>query len=163
MCIWTLTISPGSTQWEASTPGRDISAAATRWLVLMRGSRTYTLWGRHADGSDQQQDKGQGLAQSQLPGDRERNKHVGQSVTNTLAASRGLNTGTHDHKVDTAEVFEKTEKAPRGNRKKKTRLTLQTAEVFRSLIISTNKLPHNCDPLWAGAKVRNAPPSSKYH
>lgn len=45
----------------------------------------------------------------------------------------------------------------------KTRLTLQTAEVFRSLIISTNKLPQYCDPLQAGAKVRNAPPSSEYH
>lgn len=97
---------------------------------------------------------------------RETSMSVGRSVTNTLAALHGLNTGTHDHKdveVVTAEVFEKTKKGLRGIRKKKTRLTLQTAEVFRSLIISTNKLPHNCDPLWAGAKVRNAPPSSKYH
>lgn len=47
--------------------------------------------------------------------------------------------------------------------KEKSLLTLQTEEVFRSLIISTNKLPHYRDPLWTRAKVRNAPPSSKYH
>ena len=129
----------------------------------MRAGRTYTLRGRQADRSDQQQDKGQGLAQSQLPVDMERNKHR-QSVGNiTLAVLQVTHTGTHKHrredvKVVTADVFENKRKQT-----EKTGLTLQTAEVFRSLIISTNKLPHHCEPLWAGAKVRNAPPSSKYH
>lgn len=53
---------------------------AVRRLALMQASRTYALQGGRADRSDQQQDKGQGLAESQLPVDTERNKHR-QSVS----------------------------------------------------------------------------------
>lgn len=42
-------------------------------------------------------------------------------------------------------------------------LTLQTDEVFRSVIIYTNKLPYYPEPLRAAAKVRNVPRFSKYH
>lgn len=74
----------------------------------------------------------------------------------------------HKSEGVTVEVFEREKKKhkkkeSKREQKEKMKLTLQTAEAFRSLIISTNKLPHHCDPLWVEAKVRNAPPSSKYH
>lgn len=43
-------------------------------------------------------------------------------------------------------------------RRREWKQTLQTGQVFRSLIISTNKLPHYRHPLWSRAKVRNASP-----
>lgn len=79
----------------------------------MRAGRTYTLRGRQADGSDQQQDKGQGLAQSQLPGDRERSKQRQPVGHVTLAVLLHITyTRTHKHRggdvvAVTAEVLEK--------------------------------------------------------
>lgn len=42
--------------------------------MLMWVGWAYTLRGGQGHGKDQQQDKGQGLAKSQLPRDKERNK-----------------------------------------------------------------------------------------
>lgn len=67
--------------------------------------------------------------------------------------------GMHKH-IERHVAVVTTEESEEDRRTEVTRLT---DEVFRSLIISTNNLPHYRDPLWTRAKVRNAPPFSKYH
>lgn len=114
---------------------------------------TYALRGRQADGSGQQQDKGQGLAQSQRPRHKERNKQMPVLVTSPCT---GRQKPTKQTKCVHVVRAEETEKETQNKQKGETRLTLQTKGAFRSMIISTNKLLNYHDPLWTRAKVRNA-------
>lgn len=101
-----------------------VSMEAKQWLVSISAGWTYTLQGRKADGSDQKQDKGQGLAQSQLPGDTERNNHRESVGDITLIVFHITYTWTHKHRGQdveavAAEVFQKQKRRTREETERK--------------------------------------------